>query len=229
MADVPRLGSAIAAFSNANSNSRPAEGSADGKSTFHRAPKICLCHTGELDTPHIPISSITARWNSTDQAVDLVIDGQAVIDIVDPQKQWGVSPFARRFRRGVARGWLAEYRGVFGDRDERLAGEELEIAVCGACGDLGCGNLAVIVEMTADRVNWRQPHWAGDVDEDDEADAHDPGSLLPKITIFIRTEYDAALADTARFIARRGWYRETPEAAAWPDWLRNRFTRSWDK
>lgn len=171
-----------------------------------------------------------ARWNPSDQAVNLVIDGRAVIDIVDPQRQWGVSPFARRFSRGAARQWLAEYRGVFGDRDERLSGEELEIAVCGACGDLGCGNLAVDVEMAADAVAWRRPHWAGDDDEDDdEPDANDPESLLPQLLVFNRVEYDAALADTERFIARAGWHRETPEAAVWLDRLRNRFTRLWDK
>lgn len=171
-----------------------------------------------------------ARWNPTDQAVDLVIDGHTVIDMVDPQKHWGVSPFARRFRRGAARRWLAEYRGVFGVRDARLAGNELEIAVCGACGDLGCGNLAVIVELSADTVVWRQPHWAGDVDEDgEEPDPNDPESLMPQVIIFDRAQYDAALADTARFIARPRWYRERPEAAMWPDWLRNRFARLWDK
>jgi hypothetical protein len=183
-----------------------------------------------MDRPHIPISSIMARWNPSDQAVDLVIDGRAVIDIVNPQRQWGVSPFARRFSRGAARQWLADYRGTFGDRDERLSGEELEIAVCGACGDLGCGNLAVDVEMAADTVAWRRPHWAGDDDEDDdEPDANDPESLLPQLLVFNRVEYDAALADTERFIARAGWYRETPEAAVWLDRLRNRFTRLWDK
>ncbi|GAA3666324.1 hypothetical protein GCM10023081_01450 [Arthrobacter ginkgonis] len=183
-----------------------------------------------MDTRHIPPASIAARWNASDQAVDLVIDGRAVIDIVDPQKQWGVSPFARRFRRAAARGWLSRYRGVFDGRDERLLEGELEIAVCGACGDRGCGNLAVYVDMDADTVVWRQPHWAGDDEEDDEEPGpDDPESLLPQVLVFGRAEYDAALADAERFINRPGWRRETPEAAIWPNWLRNRFTRLWAK
>lgn len=182
-----------------------------------------------MNVPPIPISSVLARWNPADQAVDLVIDGRALIDIVDPQKQWVVSPFARRFPRRAARGWLAEYRGVFGKRDERLIGNELEIAVCGACGDLGCGNLAVYVEITADTVAWRQPPWAGDVDEDDdEPEVNDPASLLPQVLVFNRDDYEAALTDTERFIARTGWYREIFEATGRLERLRSPFTKSWD-
>ncbi|MGL3806370.1 hypothetical protein ACSYDW_09760 [Paeniglutamicibacter sp. R2-26] len=165
--------------------------------------------------------------------MDLVIDGRAVIDIVDPRKQWGISPFARRFVREAVLQALAEYRGVFGARDERLSKTELEIAVCRACGDLGCGNLAVIVERTVETVVWKQPHWAGilddDGDEDDEPDADDPESLFPQVLVFSRTEYDAALADTERFITQAGWSRAMPEAAGWLDRLRNRFTRMRDK
>lgn len=202
-----------------------------------------MCHTGEMDTRHIPPASIVARWNPSDQAVDLVIGGRTIIEVVDPQRQWGVvSPFARRFTRAAVRRWLAEYRGVFGDRDERLLEGELEVAVCGACGDLGCGNLAVYVDFNADTVVWRKPHWAGDDEaDDDEPDANDPALLLPQILIFDRAEYDVALADTEGFISRPGWHRETPEAAegddgrqgilgpsVWLDRLRNRFTSSWD-
>lgn len=183
-----------------------------------------------MESPSTPSSSIAARWNPTDQAVDLVIDGRSVIDIVDPQKQWGVSPFARRFVRAAALQALAEYRGVLSDRDERLSGTELEIAVCRACGDLGCGNLAVDVERTAETVVWRQPHWAGTVDEDDdEPDANDPESLFPQVLVFSRAEYDAALADTERLIAHVGWSRAMTEAAGWLDRLRNRFTGQKDK
>lgn len=84
--------------------------------------------------------------------------------------------------------------------------------------------------MAADAVVWRRPHWAGDADEgSDEPDANDPESLLPQLLVFNRVDYDAALADAERFIARSGWYRETPEATVWLDRLRNRFTRLWDK
>ncbi|GER23984.1 hypothetical protein NCCP1664_24790 [Zafaria cholistanensis] len=186
-----------------------------------------------MNTRRIPTASIAARWNPSDQAVDLVIDGRAVIDIVDPQKQWGVSPFARRFVHSSARGWLAEYRGVCGDRDERLLEGELEIAVCRACGDLDCGNLAVYVDRDADTVVWRQPHWAGDDEDDDEDDeepeSNDPTVLMPQVVVFDRAEYEAALADVERFINRPGWRREIPEAASWLDRLRNRFTSVWEK
>ncbi|MCS3494551.1 hypothetical protein M2368_003583 [Arthrobacter sp. JUb119] len=183
-----------------------------------------------MDTPRIPVSSIMARWNSADQAVDLVIDGTAVIDIVDIQRHWGVSPFARRFSRAAVHQWLTDYRGAYGDRDERLSGEELEITVCRACGDMDCGNLAVEVEMTADTVTWRRPHWAGDDDEnDDEPDANDPESLFPQLLVFNRVQYDTALIDAERFIARSRWRRQEPEAAIWLDRLRNRFMRPWNK
>lgn len=132
----------------------------------------------------------------------------------------------RRYRR-----WLST-AGVLGDRDEKLSGTELEIAVCRACGDLGCGNLAVDVERTAEAVVWRQPHWSGTVDdddEDDEPDANDPESLFPQVLVFSRAEYDAALADTEWFIAQLGWSRALPEAAGWLDRLRNRFTGLKDK
>jgi hypothetical protein len=123
---------------------------------------------------------------------------------------------------------LAEYRGVLGDRDERLSGTELEIAVCRACGDLGCGNLVVDVERTAETIVWRQPHWAETVDDDDEnddeSDANDPESLFPQVVVFSRAEYEAALADAERFIAQVGWSRVMPEVAGWLDRLRNRFT-----
>ena len=203
-----------------------------GRGALQRPTQFGLCHTGEMESPSTPSSSIAARWNPTDQAVDLVIDGRAVVDIVDPQKQWGVSPFARRFVRAAALQALAEYRGVLGDRDEKLSGTELEIAVCRACGDLGCGNLAVDVERTAEVVVWRQPHWSGTVDdddEDDEPDANDPESLFPQVLVFSRAEYDAALADTEWFIAQLGWSRALPEAAGWLDRLRNRFTGLKDK
>lgn len=151
-----------------------------------------------------------ARWNSADQAVDLVIDGTAVIDIVDIQRQWGGSPFARRFSRAAVHQWLTYYRG--------------------ACGDMDCGNLAIDVEMAADTVTWRRPHWAGDADEnDDEPDANDPESLFPQLLVFNRVQYDTALIDAERFIARSRWRRQEPEAAIWLDRLRNRFMRLWNK
>lgn len=182
-----------------------------------------------MNSPRIPISSITARWNFSDQAVDLVIDERLVIDMVDPQRQWGVSPFARRFSRGAVRRWLADYRGEDGGRDARLADDELEIAVCAACGDLDCGNLAVEVERLDDTVIWKRPHWAGDVEENEDPAAGDPESLLPQVLVFSRAEYVAALMDVERFIARPRWYRETPEAAGLLGRLRNRYVRMWRK
>ncbi|MHA7277729.1 hypothetical protein ACX80O_14585 [Arthrobacter sp. Hz1] len=113
---------------------------------------------------------------------------------------------------------MGEYRGVFGDRD---------------------GNLAVYLDFDADTVIWRQPHWAGEDDED--PGAYDPTLLLPQIMVFDRTEYEAAMADTERFTTRAGWHRDPPEAAegdgarrgtfgpvVWLDRLRHRFKPSWD-
>jgi hypothetical protein len=188
-------------------------------------------HTGAMDTRHIPPSSISARWNPSDQAVDLVVDGRPVIDIVDPEHHWGgVSPFARRFGRATVQRWLAEYQGAVGDRDARLSADELEIAVCAACGDLGCGNLAVDLHIGPDSVVWRAPHWAGaPVEDDDEPTANDPTTRLPPVLVFSRAEYEAALSDTARFVARAGWQRLSPEGASWRDRLRNRFTKPWQQ
>lgn len=188
-------------------------------------------HTVAMDTRHIPRSSISARCNPSDQVVDLVVDGRAVIDIVDPEHHWGgVSPFARRFGRTTVQRWLAEYQGTVGDRDKRLSAEELEIAVCGACGDLDCGNLAVDLHIGPDSVVWRAPHWAGaPVEDDDEPTANDPTTLLPPVLVFDRAEYEAALSDTAQFVARDGWQRRPQEGTSWRDRLRNRFTRPWQK
>ncbi|PQZ93673.1 hypothetical protein CQ018_08410 [Arthrobacter sp. MYb227] len=176
------------------------------------------------------LASILARWNHAEQAVDLVIGGRALIDIVDPTRSWGVSPFARRFPRRAVRQSLAEYRGVSADRDERHSESELEIAVCSACGDLGCGNLAVDVVFETDLVIWKQPHWAGDNDEEEEeADANDPASLLPQLLVFNRTAYDDALAAVEKYANRSGWYRGPESDAALPERLRNLFTPSWDR
>lgn len=84
--------------------------------------------------------------------------------------------------------------------------------------------------MAAYAVVWRRTHWVGDADEHNDApDANDPESLLPQLLVFNRVDYDAALADAERFIARAGWYWETLEAAVWLDRLRDRFKRLWDK
>ena len=87
---------------------------------------------------------------------------------------------------------------MFGNRDKRLSGGELEVAVCSECGDPGCGNPAVDFRIDADTVAWVHPHWAGH-DEDDEvyleSDANDPTSLLPPVLVFNRAEFDVALAD----------------------------------
>lgn len=182
-----------------------------------------------MDPSQSPRASITVRWNTAEQAVDLVIDGRPVLETVDPQGMWGVSPFARRFGRGAARGALGEHRGVFGRRDPRLFGNELEIAVCGACGDLGCGNLAVDLTLGPDTVTWSRPHWAGDPDEDDEAPApDDPESLLPQVLVFDRFQYEAALVAADHFIGRAGWYR-AHGALSFPERLLGRFNRDWER
>lgn len=185
-------------------------------------------HTGFMDTNDLTRSSISAHWNSVEQAVELVVDGRSVVQTVDPQGMWGVSPFARRFRRGAARGWLVEYLGAFSQRDDRLLGDELEIAVCGACGDPGCGNLAVDLTLGVDTVVWSRPHWAGDAGEDDdEAAPDDPESLLPSVLVFDRGEYEAALTTVGSFIDRRGWYRPWGTGSR-PERLLDRFNRVWD-
>ena len=120
---------------------------------------------------------------------------------------------------------------MFNQRDERLSEQELEFAVRGACGDPSCGILAVDVDIEGNTVIWSRPHWAGDDDEDGndmEPDADDPTSFLPQMLVFNRADYDVALADTERFIARAGWHRTTPEAGLWLGRMRNRFTNLWD-
>lgn len=159
------------------------------------------------------MNRIDVRWNVREQCAELVVDGRSLEEIVDPERAWGVSPFARRFLRRPLKETLATYRADFSRRDDRMSGSEIELHVCCACGDLGCGNLAVDLDLGPEQVTWSRPHWAADDDEPEEPEASVPGDpleLMPQELVFARAEYDRALAKIEAYLSRPGW-RQVPK------------------
>ncbi|MFJ2618327.1 hypothetical protein [Glutamicibacter sp. NPDC087344] len=163
------------------------------------------------------VNQIGVRWNARKQCAELLLDGRSLAQFVDPAGDWCVSPFARRFLRGELRKLLPTYRADFAGRDHRMSGREIEIYVCRSCGDLGCGNLAVDLELGPQWVRWSRPHWAADddpeeYDEFEQLIPGDPLELMPQELVFARAEYDRALARIHTYLSRPGWQRN-PEGS----------------
>lgn len=138
-----------------------------------------------------------------------------------------MSPFARRFLRRPLKETLATYRADFSRRDDRMSGSEIELHVCCACGDLGCGNLAVDLDPGPEQVTWSRPHWAADDDEPEEPEESVPGDpleLMPQELVFARAEYDRALAKIEAYLSRPGW-RQIPKGD--PEWIVLRQLFAW--
>ncbi|MGW0590039.1 hypothetical protein [Streptosporangium sp. NPDC002607] len=101
--------------------------------------------------------------------------------------------------------WLAP---VLDDDDDvyRLLGRcesplddgRVPLYVCPECGDLGCGALTVVVEVSSDHVVWRDLGWQ--TDYCDEVDYDDFTTIGP--FVFERAQYEAALVAVPEFRAQ---------------------------
>ncbi|MDO2934139.1 hypothetical protein Q2T94_07495 [Paeniglutamicibacter sulfureus] len=161
------------------------------------------------------LSSITARWNTVEETVELVVDGTPVPAIVNKKRNVGISPFAHRFPQSSVDEWLAGYRDpeLRGATTELTPGE-LELTVCPYDADILCGTFAVWLARTDDRIIWHGPHWAGDaiaaeilgredlvIPEGND----DPLTWFPPKLEFPAAEYDAAMDSVQHIIEAHPW------------------------
>ncbi|MER7505169.1 hypothetical protein AB0L05_34945 [Nonomuraea pusilla] len=65
----------------------------------------------------------------------------------------------------------------------------MPLYVCPECRDLGCGALTMVLEVSSDRVVWRDLGWQ--TDDPDEVDHDDLTDISP--FVFDRTQYEAGL------------------------------------
>ena len=120
---------------------------------------------------------------------DFVVSGESLRTKLNADGQDLISPFGwgdEKYEREL----IKEFTGI---KTPEIPSERLMIYVCSECGDIGCGCISVDIEVTDDKVIWRN---FGYENNDPEIDLRNYNHV-PFIE-FNKTDYIAVFKDFAR-------------------------------
>ncbi|NUW46291.1 hypothetical protein [Nonomuraea rhodomycinica] len=163
-----------------------------------------------------PYEKLTgSSFRSECRFLDFVIDGRSLLEMMS-ERNFGNADMASVL-------WLAP---TLDDDDAvgRLLGRSasplddgrIPLYVCPECGDLGCGALTVVLEISSGQVIWRDPGWQ--TDYEDEVHYEDFADISP--FVFDRAQYEAVLSTVSEFHAREEKDAPAKEPAPWWMWWR---------
>ncbi|WP_172627350.1 hypothetical protein [Zafaria cholistanensis] len=159
------------------------------------------------------------RWVEEEAYVDLLVDGKSVLELI-PDVADRITPLAKRWLREPV---LERAAAFLGQRENAspLGPDQIELAVCPQCGDLGCGGVIARLTVTDTEVVWEDVQWTLDRENEfDELPAPEPlAQAFPARIVFDRKQYEAALSSALEMLATGPWC-VPPPSESWNRRLR---------